>query len=445
MCHSPPRLSGFTVTSLAQEELACLPSVAPTSMVVSVREGRNVSLVCRVRADPAASISWRYNGLLVDSGLHPRLVRSDQFQGSLGTRSQLVLTNTSLQENGSFLCVAENKAGRAQANYSVQVEPRQPSTLVMEMRMEHFIAVSVCVIVILVLLMIIVTILLVKIARKHLEPEPAKETAKPYKASSMPRSIQMGTGAVFSGQPRPAPDLLSGTGQPALSHSQSSSDGSMVSVETVATPLGQEPAPCRAQDMRDIIRELGSEAASTQPLIGHSSLGGQLPSWSVDNPYLHTSSILYRQRLPVVRPDQQYPILQYPSPDQQYPVLQYPQPTYPLHTALEATAVPRGLPDPGPHPHQHHSEPSPGNTAAGSLGLAAQQKLRSPPQPDGGAVKSDTVISDSDTVTEMLNKLQGKVNKDEEDSREISDELENAFPSLDLAATKIWDSEGTRI
>ena len=342
MCHSPPRLSGFTVTSLAQEELACLPSVAPTSMVVSVREGRNVSLVCRVRADPAASISWRYNGLLVDSGLHPRLVRSDQFQGSLGTRSQLVLTNTSLQENGSFLCVAENKAGRAQANYSVQVEPRQPSTLVMEMRMEHFIAVSVCVIVILVLLMIIVTILLVKIARKHLEPEPAKETAKPYKASSMPRSIQMGTGAVFSGQPRPAPDLLSGTGQPALSHSQSSSDGSMVSVETVATPLGQEPAPCRAQDMRDIIRELGSEAASTQPLIGHSSLGGQLPSWSVDNPYLHTSHILYRQRLPVVRPDQQYPILQYPSPDQQYPVLQYLHPTYPLEATVPhslATAV----------------------------------------------------------------------------------------------------------
>ena len=345
-----------------------------------------------------------------------------------------MLTNTSLQENGSFLCVAENKAGRAQANYSVQVEPRQPGTLVMEMRMEHFIAVSVCVIVILVLLMIIVTILLVKIARKHLEPEPAKETAKetakPYKASSMPRSIQMGTGAVFSGQARPAPDLLSG-----VSHSQSSSEGSMVSVETVATPLGQEPAPCRAQDMRDIIRELGSEAATTQPLIG-----GQLPSWSVDNPYLHTSHWSYRQRLPVVRPDQQYPVMQYPSQDQQYPILQYPHPTYPLHTALEATAVPRGLPAPSPHHPPHHSEPSPSITAATN-----QQKLRSPPQSDAGAVKSDTVISDSDTVTEMLNKLQGKVNKDEEDSREISDELENAFPSLDLAATKIWDSEGTRI
>ena len=249
-----------------------------------------------------------------------------------------MLTNTSLQENGSFLCVAENKAGRAQANYSVQVEPRQPGTLVMEMRMEHFIAISVCVIVILVLLMIIVTILLVKIARKHLEPEPAKETAKPYKASSMPRSIQMGTGAVFSGQARPAPDLLSG-----VSHSQSSSEGSMVSVETVATPLGQEPAPCRAQDMRDIIRELGSEAATTQPLIG-----GQLPSWSVDNPYLHTSHILYRQRLPVVRPDQQYPVMQYPSTDQQYPILQYPHPTYPLeattgtvpHSLAAVTAAP---------------------------------------------------------------------------------------------------------
>lgn len=58
---------------------------------------------------------------------------------------------------------------------------------------------------------------------------------------------------------------------------------------------------------------------------------------------------------------------------------------------------------------------------------------------------SDTVISDKDTVNEMLTKLRGNGNKDDEDTEEISEELENAFPSLNLSS-QCWDlSEGTRI
>merc|ERR1719192_1930024 len=176
--------------------------------------------------------------------------------------------------------------------------------------MEHFIAVSVCVITILLLLMVIVTILLVKIARRHLDKDKEdKAVVKPvtvsgYKASSMPRSIQMGTGHVVK---RAAPDLLSGVSQ---SHS-SSSDGSLVSMETVVTPANSE-----LSDVRDIIRDLG-DTDHSQPLIGHSSPAK--PSWSVNNPYL-----VYRQRL-AVRPDQQYPILSYQFTDQ-HPAL---APLYP--------------------------------------------------------------------------------------------------------------------
>lgn len=58
---------------------------------------------------------------------------------------------------------------------------------------------------------------------------------------------------------------------------------------------------------------------------------------------------------------------------------------------------------------------------------------------------SDAVISDKDTVNEMLTKLRGNGNKDDEDTEEISEELENAFPSLNLSS-QCWDlSEGTRI
>ena len=116
----------------------------------------------------------------------------------------------------------------------------------------------------------------------------------------------MGTGHVVK---RAAPDLLSGVSQ---SHS-SSSDGSLVSMETVVTPANSE-----LSDVRDIIRDL-ADTDHAQPLIGHSSPAK--PSWSVNNPYLHTSAppplpyLLYRQRL-AVRPDQQYPILSYQFTDQ---------------------------------------------------------------------------------------------------------------------------------
>ena len=73
------------------------------------------------------------------------------FEGSLGTRSELLITNTCMAENRSFFCSAENKSGKSMAIYTVQVELYRSDTLVMEM-----IAVAVCLITILLLLMVIV-------------------------------------------------------------------------------------------------------------------------------------------------------------------------------------------------------------------------------------------------------------------------------------------------
>ena len=323
-CHSPNRLAAFKITTVSLPEFACLPVVSPTSMFITVREGKNVSLVCRVKSEPESVISWSYNGLLIDS-YHPRMKMVQQYEGSLGTRSELLISNSTLAENGSFLCMAENKAGKSVANYSVSVQPHSGDTLVMEMKMEHFIAVSVCIITILILLMIIVTILLVKIARKHVDSGDGREVNKQanvYKASSMPRSIQMGTGHVVKRQTVAAPDLLSG-----VSQSQSSSDGSMVSMETVVTPASSD-----LTDMSHIIKDLDRADQQCQPLIGHSPANqtpasvSQMPSWSIDNPYLHTSGqapyLVYRQRLSV-RPDEQYPILSYQYPHHQSQLLQY--------------------------------------------------------------------------------------------------------------------------
>ena len=326
-------------------EFACLPSLSPTSMFLTAKERRNISLSCRVQSQPPAAISWSFNGLLIDRH-HPRIRVVQQYEGSLGTRSLLTITNASHAENGSFLCSAQNKAGRALANYTVRVEAQRSDTLVMEMKMEHFVAVSICVIVVLVLLMVIVSILLVKIARKQLAEKQSVLTAggkTPSLAVSMPRSIQMGTGSVkTAGGPGQgvlrAPDLLSGT----VSQSHSS-DSSCVSMETTATtPASSSVSDCSQREIREIIRQL-DRPDNSQPLIGQKTVSSPLQPWSVDNPYLHTGGqppyLLYRQRQQV-RPDEQYPILSCPGLSQQsYASLALPAGTSDTAPILETDSV----------------------------------------------------------------------------------------------------------
>ena len=52
-------------------------------------------------------------------------------------RSQLLILNTSLAENGSYVCTAENRAGTSRANYTLVVESHAEGATVMEMKMEY--------------------------------------------------------------------------------------------------------------------------------------------------------------------------------------------------------------------------------------------------------------------------------------------------------------------
>ena len=100
-----------------------------------------MSLVCTVTSRPRPKISWWYRGLFINNGstmVSDIDMRQYFYRNTIlasGTvKSELVLLRTNLDDNGTFQCIAENRAGRAVANFTlnvvVPVPPRPPQDVV---------------------------------------------------------------------------------------------------------------------------------------------------------------------------------------------------------------------------------------------------------------------------------------------------------------------------
>lgn len=123
-CFEPQKLQGHTIKSLQIDELACLPEISPTTIYLEIAEGRNISLLCKITAVPEASISWWFQGQILqnDTIIAPNLHLYYYIEEGVDEkRSELFIFNANADDNGTFACVAENSAGRMQANYTIRV------------------------------------------------------------------------------------------------------------------------------------------------------------------------------------------------------------------------------------------------------------------------------------------------------------------------------------
>ncbi|PSN41397.1 hypothetical protein C0J52_25740 [Blattella germanica] len=124
ICDNPHRLKNIPVKSLELGDLACLPDVTPTTLYLEIAEGRNVSLLCKVSAIPEARVSWWFQGRILqnDSMVAPGLhLYYFVEEGVEEKRSELFIFNANTDDNGTFICVAENPAGKAQSNYTIRI------------------------------------------------------------------------------------------------------------------------------------------------------------------------------------------------------------------------------------------------------------------------------------------------------------------------------------
>lgn len=231
-CMYPGRLTGEVIKFLKTEELACLPEITPTTLYIELTEGRNISLLCKITAIPEATISWWFQGQVLqnDSFVAPNLHLYYYIEeGVEEKRSELFIFNTKAEDNGTFSCVAENLAGKTQTNYTIRVILKEePVPEQLTFPYEYFLIIIVGAGVSGFMIVLLICCLILKCAKRSKRSSRRKESSKDStiqlqnsKCSSiisdshMPIPILKSNGSISSQQQ----DLMMFVSQNSMNHS----------------------------------------------------------------------------------------------------------------------------------------------------------------------------------------------------------------------------------
>lgn len=190
-CIEPPRLKDRVIKSININDLACLPDVNPTNFFVELDEGKNMSLLCHVSSIPEAKVTWLFHGQVLqnDTIIAPgmRLLYYVE-EGHEEKHSELFLYNTNAEDNGTFICSAENPAGTSQSNFTIRIIVKEePIIIVVAFPFEYFLAVLAAVVALIFILIISVIVSIVRCRqnrRRQQKREKTKEVALQYQQNS---------------------------------------------------------------------------------------------------------------------------------------------------------------------------------------------------------------------------------------------------------------------
>ncbi|XP_076282537.1 leucine-rich repeat, immunoglobulin-like domain and transmembrane domain-containing protein 2 [Lasioglossum baleicum] len=169
LCYGPKHLLNRTFTDLEIDDFACLPVLLTASRYVEATIGENASIVCRVSALPPAKMKWYFNGrqLINDSSFssHQKVYIFEE--GQFRKRSKLVITSAQEVDSNEFYCVAENRAGSIEANFTLHVSMRTAgrSTL----GSGQIAGISAALVVLILFILLIILVLFIRLRRMPLK------------------------------------------------------------------------------------------------------------------------------------------------------------------------------------------------------------------------------------------------------------------------------------
>lgn len=184
----PGRVANRTFSALTVDDFACRPDIQQDEATVEAATGDNASVSCRVHSTPAAKVSWYWNGRpLANNTAFGPFQRAFVTDG--GGHSSLLLTNVQPEDSGRFLCVAENRAGRAEANFTLTVTRLGGLAFLANGQVAGL---SVFLVFLIVTILSVIVYLLVRI--KRLPPASTRSDGKPRQLMTAAASAVTGNG-----------------------------------------------------------------------------------------------------------------------------------------------------------------------------------------------------------------------------------------------------------
>lgn len=239
----PERLSGKPLTELDVDDFACRPDVRAESRYVDAAEGQNLTVRCRVEPGSMAHVAWYGNGRRLlppgtgaSVGVGPVAVNArmtvvdtvDDGGGGDGGGwiSEMTLTDVRREDAGQYSCLAENRAGNSEANFTVYVTEK-PSVIDITLGSTHVNGVAAAMAALIVFILVLIAVTVMRIRRtaypghQHGKPGPDNGRAKTAAANAMTTtatntnttnlmmSTNGGGGYAMGGKTNPALDLSS--------------------------------------------------------------------------------------------------------------------------------------------------------------------------------------------------------------------------------------------
>lgn len=181
VCHGPEQLLDRAFTDLDIDDFACRPILMIASRYAEATIGENASIVCRVSAVPAAKVKWYWNGRLLTN--HSAFSSYQKIlifeEGQFRKMSTLILTNAQEADSSEFYCVAENRAGSVEANFTLHVSLRTAgmSTL----GSGQIAGISAALVVLILFILLIILVLFIRLRRMPLKD---MKSSAPMEATS---------------------------------------------------------------------------------------------------------------------------------------------------------------------------------------------------------------------------------------------------------------------
>ncbi|XP_075154009.1 leucine-rich repeat, immunoglobulin-like domain-containing kekkon 1 protein [Haematobia irritans] len=175
----PERILDQSFADLSIDDFACKPEILPSSHYVEATMGENASILCRAKAIPAPVVNWYWNGRLLTNNTafssHQRLHILEH--GGFEKTSRLVMTNAQEIDSSEFFCVAENRAGSSEANFTLHVRMRAAGMA--SLGSGQIVGLSAALVILILCVLLFVTFLMMRLKRE------------PYNATKTPNNMEV--------------------------------------------------------------------------------------------------------------------------------------------------------------------------------------------------------------------------------------------------------------